>query len=89
MICHCLYSDKDLVTVEDKASLLNNYLTINVGELKLKLLMDRWTPRVSRLTNLKVIADALTASGQNSLCIVLGGLSPRLPVVGTDLNFVR
>ena len=37
------FSDKDLVTVEYKASLLNNYLTINAGNLKLELLMGRWT----------------------------------------------
>lgn len=43
MTCHCLYSDKDLVTLKDEASLLNDYLTINAGELKLELLMGRWT----------------------------------------------
>ena len=38
-----LSSDRYFVTVEHKASLLNNDLTINAGELKLELLMGRWT----------------------------------------------
>jgi hypothetical protein len=31
-ICRCLYSDRDLVTLKDEASPLNDYLTINAGE---------------------------------------------------------